>query len=184
MVRFYGVVMAAALLAAPVWAVEWAVDKGTSKLTWVATFNKQPITGEFKDWNAAIVLDEANLATAKVKVEVRTASVESGDPERDSALQGKDFFNSAATPLAVFESQNVRKTPQGYEAVGTLTLAGVSKPAVLPFTLETANGKATAQGVLKLNRQDYAVGKGAWAKASEIGNDVDVHFTVHATAAE
>ena len=172
-----------AVVATPVLAVtQWQMEPVASKLTWVATFNKQPVTGEFKNWTAEIAFDETDLAASRIKVNVQLGSVESGDADRDGTLKGVEFFNIAATPVAVFESKDIRKTAQGYEAVGTLTLAGVSKPQVLPFELDIAQGIATAQGKLTLSRASYGVGKGQWAKSTEIGDAVEVTFTVKAKA--
>lgn len=181
----YGMMMVAGMLAVAgqgFAATQWAVDTAASKLEWQASFNGQAVKGAFKTWTADIAFDEKDLAGSKIKVAIQLGSVDSGDDDRDSTLKGGDFFNVAATPVAVFESSHIVKEGNGYVADGTLTLAGVTKGVSLPFTLVIANGKADAHGKLTLSRKEFGVGKGQWASSSEIGDSVDVLVNVKATA--
>lgn len=175
------------LLAALPWsgqATEWRVVPEESKLEWVVAYNGQEIVGQFKNWQADIVLDTANLATAKVKVVVDLASVASGDGNRDETLRGGEFFNVAAHPQAVFESSKVRREGPGFVAEGTLQLAGVSQPLVLPFTLKIEGDGAVrvalASGQVGLSRAAFGVGKGAWQGNSTIADAVQVRLVVKA----
>lgn len=163
-------------------ATQWAVDVPASKLEWQARFNGQAVQGEFKSWTAAIAFDENDLAASRIKVEVQLASVDSGDADRDGTLKGAEFFNVAATPVAVFESAQIVKQGTGYLAEGTLTLGGVKKGVRLPFSVVIANGKADAQGKLMISRTAFGIGKGPWAKTGEIGDHVNIVVHVKATA--
>lgn len=181
----YGMMIVAGLMAVSAQgfaATQWAVDHAASKLEWQAGFNGQAVKGAFKSWTAAIAFDEKDLLTSKIKVDVQLGSVDSGDDDRDGTLKGADFFNVAATPVAVFESADIVKQGAGYVANGTLTLAGVKKPVSLPFTVAIANGKAEANGKLTLSRKEFGVGKGQWATSTEIGDRVDVLVHVKASA--
>ena len=50
-----------------------------------------------------------------------------------------------------------------YEAVGTLTLRGVTKALTLPFTLELNETSAHAKGHAELIRSTFGIGQGPWA---------------------
>lgn len=170
------------LAAFPAFAVtNWSIDP-TSKLTWAVPFNKQPVTGEFQKWTGTIAFDPANLDASQIVINIDLASVNSKDDNRDGTLKSADFFNVAATPTATFTSTKITKTSQGYVAAGNLSLAGVTKPLAVPFTLAINGSKAVAQGKLQLSRTAFGVGKGQWASASEIADQVEVIFTLNATA--
>ncbi len=170
------------LAAIPAFAVtNWSIDP-TSKLTWTVPFNKQPVTGQFDKWSGAIAFDPANLDASSITINVDLASVNSSDANRDGTLKGADFFNTAATPTATYTSTNITKTSQGYVAAGNLSLAGVTKPLAVPFTLAINGTKAVAQGKIQLSRNTFGIGKGQWKSSKEIADQVEVTFTVNATA--
>jgi len=81
------------------------------------------------------------------------ASARTGDTQRDTALPQADWFDVKHFPQATFEAAGF--TPKGdgaYEAAGKLTIRGVTKDAVLPFTLAITGDGATAKGHLGLVR--------------------------------
>lgn len=161
----------------------WQINPAASKLTWAVPFNNQPVTGQFSKWTGNIVFDPAQLESSSLSISVDLTSVDSLDANRDTTLKGTEFFNTATTPTATYTSSKITKTSQGFVAAGTLTLAGVSKPLAVPFTVTINGTKANAQGKLKLSRNAFGVGKGQWASAKEIGDLVEVTFTVNANAA-
>jgi polyisoprenoid-binding protein YceI len=165
-------------------ATQWKVDPAASNLSWTVPFNKQPVTGKFDKWDGQIAFDPADLATSSIVINVDLTSVNSKDANRDGTLKGADFFNTAATPKATYTSSKITKTAQGYVAAGTLSLAGVSKPVALPFTVTITGDKAVANGKLMLSRSAFGVGKGQWKSASEIADLVEVTFTVSANVAK
>ena len=75
------------------------------------------------------------LATSKVVVSIDTISAATGDADRDQALPTADWLAAQAFPKASFVSTGFKDLGGGrYQASGDLTLRGVKKPIVLPFT--------------------------------------------------
>lgn len=183
--KLFGLVLAGILPFGAVQAVEWQVVPEGSKLEWEARYSGSQIIGNFGVWQAEIRLNPDDLADAKVRVVVEVASVGSGDENRDKTLKGIDFFDAVGHPKAVFESSKVSKTSAGFVAAGTLTLAGVSKPLALPFTLQIqgdgAQRLALAQGQVSLSRNAFGVGKGEWQGNATIADLVVVKYVVKAT---
>ncbi|WP_264785676.1 YceI family protein, partial [Gluconobacter cerinus] len=104
-----------------------------------------------------------------------------GDQQRDGALPGKDWFNVAGFPSAVFDAQSFRAMGgNSYEAVGTLTIRGISKPVTLPFTLDINGTTAHAKGHLDLVRSDFGVGQGPWASGQWVSLNVGVDMDITA----
>ena len=160
----------------------WTVDLAKSKLGFSGTQTDQPFTGAFARYNAAIAFDPDHLESSAIKVTVDLASAATGDTQRDTALPGDDWFDVDHFPQATFVSRTIHKRPDGsYEAIGDLTLRGVTQPLTLPFTLDIKGDTAHAKGHAVLVRTAFGVGQGQWATgdyvALEVGIDVDIVAT-------
>jgi polyisoprenoid-binding protein YceI len=85
--------------------------------------------GRFNQISGSFTLDEKEPAKSSVKVEVRTASIDTFNEKRDQHLRGPDFFNAKQFPVMTFESSAVRAAGEGrYEVEGKLSVHGVTKP--------------------------------------------------------
>jgi len=163
----------------------WVVDKDASKLSFTATQTGSAFEGEFETFSADIVFDPADLANASISIAVDTASAETGDRQRDTALPGSDWFKAKEFPSATFVSNEVVETGEGaYEARGKLTIRDVTRDLVLPFTLAIDGGKAHAEGGVTLARTDYGVGQGEFSTDEWVGLEVGVSFVIEATKSE
>jgi polyisoprenoid-binding protein YceI len=174
-------IVAAALAAAvsTARAAEWKILPG-SALTFTGEQAGEKFTGHFNRFDAQISLDPQKLAEAKIAVTVDVASAATGDKQRDTALPDKDWFDAAAFPKARFESRQVTRTAKGFEAIGDLTLRGVTREVRLPFTLAIDGRKAEAKGHVDLRRDAFGVGQGQWASDEWVGFDVGVDFDLKA----
>ena len=163
-------------------AANWTVDPAKSKLGFSGSQTGQPFSGAFKRWTGTIDFDPAKPEAAHVLISVDMASATTGDPQKDEALPGSDWFDAGTFPKATFEATGFK--PLGgdkFEADGTLTLRDAKKPVVLPFTLTITGDMAHAVGHADLLRGNFGVGQGAWASADyvafEVGVDVDLVAT-------
>ena len=173
-------ILAAALLAgSAAHAADWKLLPGGA-LTFTGSQAGAPFTGAFSKFDAAISLDPDALQNAKIVVTIDMASAGSGDKQRDSALPDKDWFDVANFPQAKFESHQVTRTGDGYDAAGDLTIRGVTKPIHLPFTLEIDGRTAHAKGHVDLKRDVFGVGQGEWASGDMVALDVAVDFDLKA----
>ncbi|TAN56733.1 MAG: YceI family protein, partial [Magnetospirillum sp.] len=85
---------------------------------------------------------------------------------------------------ARFEATAFRsKGGNAFDAVGSLRIRGVTKPVVLPFTLDITGPTAHAKGRLDLLRTDYGVGQGPWKAADMVALEVAVTIDLVATVA-
>lgn len=160
--------------------VQWTVQKG-STLGFSATWSENAIEGRFKTWTADILFSPEALDRSKLTVAIDTASVDTGDAQRDQSLPSGDFFDTAEHPKATFTAAKFRKTGEGkFVADGILDLRGVKKPLSLPFSLKIDGDTATARGVTTLDRTTFGVGQGEWASTDEIAAKVKVSFSLTA----
>ncbi len=163
-------------------AASWTVDPAKSQLGFTGQQTGAPFTGRFKSWTAAIDFDPAHPEAGHVSAAIDIASASTEDPQKDEALPTPDWFDATQFGKATFEATGF--TPKGgdaFETSGKLTLRGVSKAVVLPFTLTITGDQAHAVGHAKLMRTDFGVGQGSWASADYVALDVTVDVDLVAT---
>jgi polyisoprenoid-binding protein YceI len=178
---------APALAAEPAAAPHYSLDQAKSSLEFFFTqagaqnkahFGRFPVTFDFAP---------ENPANAHLDVVVEMTSLDSGDQERDDTLKSPDLFATAKYPQAHYLATQVVRTATGYEAVGKLTLRGVTRDLRVPFTFRTATENGAAVGYMSgktsIKRLDYGVGQGDWKATDQVGNDVGVSFALRLTAA-
>jgi polyisoprenoid-binding protein YceI len=143
--------------------------------------------GKFTRFPVSFDFSPDALPGSKLDVTIETASLDSGDQERDDTIKSADLLSVAKFPQAHFTATQVNKTATGFEAVGQLTLRGVTRALTVPFTFRTAteNGAAVGymNGKVNLKRLDFGVGQGDWKSTESVGNDVGVAFALRLTAA-
>ena len=176
------VLFAGKAAAAP--APAWTVDKAASSVRFSSSFSGQPFSGSFRTWNAAIRFDPKALATSSVTATIDTASAASGDKDRDQAIPSEDFLSAAKFPKATFTATSFKDLGGGrYQAIGTLTLRGVTKPLTLPFTLAITGSTARMKASLALNRLAFGVGQNEWKGVQAIPGAVSVSIDLSARRA-
>ena len=167
--------------------VHYVLDPGKSSLEYTFTQAGAQNKGRFKRFAVTFDFSPANLAASRLDVSIDIGSLDTGDQERDDTLRDADLFAAAKFPQAHFTSTRIEKTATGFEAVGNLTIRGVTHDARVPFTFRTASENGTAVGYMSgkttLRRLDYGVGQGDWKATDQVGNEVGVSFALRLTAA-
>ena len=86
--------LAGMLAAAPAIAADYVQAPG-STLVFANKYDGTIFTGSFPGFQTTLSFDPANPAAGKLDVSIPLAGAKSGNSDRDSTLQGKDFFNVA-----------------------------------------------------------------------------------------
>lgn len=159
----------------------WAIGKGSS-LRFRTNWSGTPIEGGFGQFDGTIRFSPDRLDASRVEIGIRTASVFSGDAQRDETLKSADWFDTGSHGLATFAADRFRRTGPGrYVASGTLGIKGVTLPLSLPFTLDIKGNKVTMRGTATVDRTAYGVGRGMFEATSEVPAAVRIDVTVNAT---
>lgn len=171
-------------------APAWEMDKSQSSLVFKGSQMGKAFEGQFAAFDAEIHFAPDMLEASSVSVTIQTASIDSGEQERDDTVKGGPWFDVKNFPVATYESSSFHKTDDThFVSEGTLTIRDVSVPVTLPFTLTIAtdddSGKKTAtmQGAVTLDRSVLKLGRGDWTDPKSVANNVDVAITVVATQA-
>ena len=171
----------AALPAAAAPAPAWTVEKAASKIAFASSFGGEAFNGGFARWDAQIRFDPNNLAGSSAVVTIDTASAFSGDKDRDAALREPNWFSTQVFPKAVYKTTGFKALGGGkYQATGTLTLRGQSKPLTLPFTLVITGNQAKMTARVTVSRLAFGVGQNEWKKTDVIPDPVTVNIAVTA----
>ena len=170
--------LCAFLAASPVLAADWKMDPSASKLEFVATFEKNPAPGVFKEFDTRLSLDPGKPAGGSLHVTIKVTSADMSIPDVNKEIRNKDWFDYAGFPQAEFHSTELRAEGKRYVARGTLTLKGVKQAVEVPFTFTPSADGATMEGELTLKRGDFGIGLGEWKATDTIGADVKVKFKV------
>jgi polyisoprenoid-binding protein YceI len=164
----------------------YVADPAKSTLQFTFTQAGAKNQGRFTRFPVSFDFSPANAAAGHLEVTVEMSSVDTGDKERGDTLRGDDLFAAKKFPQAHFSATRFDKTASGFEAVGKLTIRGVTHDLTVPFTFRTVteNGAAVAymDGKTTLKRLDYGVGQGDWKATDQLGNDVGVSFALRLTA--
>jgi polyisoprenoid-binding protein YceI len=163
-------------------AAEWVIDPLNSILGFAGKQGGSPFQGSFTRWTGTIDFDPANPSAGKAVIDIDMKSATTASRDKDDALPEADWFSVKTFPQARFEATSFRsKGGSVYEAVGSLTIRGIRKDVVLPFTLDVSGPKAKASGKLDIIRTDYGVGQGVWKSGETVALEVSVIVEVSAT---
>jgi polyisoprenoid-binding protein YceI len=142
--------------------------------------------GHFGRFAVTFDFSPETLAASRLDVTVQMSSFTTGDSERDDTLRGDDLFAVAKYPQTQFTATQITRTANGFEAVGKLTLRGVTRDLRVSFTFRSAieNGATVGymNGRATVRRLDFGVGQGDWKATDQVGNDVEVSFALRLVA--
>jgi polyisoprenoid-binding protein YceI len=162
--------------------MNWRVDPKNSVIGFVGTQTGQQFSGQFTSYTASIDFDPAAPTAGHALVVIKTCSAHTGDTQRDEAMPGADWFNCAAMPDATFKADSFRSLGANkFEADGTLSIRGISKPLTLPFTFIPTGNKAVVTGSVDILRTDFGVGQNAWSSGQWVALKVTVTIKLSAT---
>jgi polyisoprenoid-binding protein YceI len=181
--------LAISLALAPAQAAEtYRIDPVHSSIGFKIKHLYSKVTGRFADVNGTISGDPAKPEEAQVNVEIKTASIDTGDQKRDEHLRSSDFFDVELFPTMKFVSRKVNRTGEDTAfVIGDLTMHGVTKECILQVTFQ-GKGK-DAKGAIRtgweartaLKRSDFGL---TWGKAVEgtqvVSDDVEIELNIEA----
>ncbi|MGE5243243.1 MAG: YceI family protein [Betaproteobacteria bacterium] len=169
----------------------FAFDKSHSEAIFQVRHLVTKVRGRFSDFEGALEFDETHPEQSSVTFTIRTASIDTNEPDRDKHLRSEDFFFVEKFPTITFKSTRVQKAGENrFKVTGDLTIRGVARPVTLDATyLGSAkdpwgNLKVGFEAETTLNRKDFGL---MWNAALEtggflVGDEVKVTLMVQAAA--
>jgi polyisoprenoid-binding protein YceI len=135
--------------------------------------------GSFRQFTAGMRYDERNPAGGSLEVTVQIGSLDTQDKDRDDALAGADLLDAKKYPTANYVADSFARRADGkLEAVGRLTLRGVTRELRIPLTIRDVAGAVELSGEVTIKRLDYGVGQGEWQSTEWVGDEVKLQYKV------
>lgn len=139
----------------------WKVDPVHSSVEFqVKHLGIATVKGQFKEFEGTLeVGPEGAVAYGTVK----TASVDTHEPQRDDHLRSADFFEVDKYPEIGFRSTSIRPTGKDeFEIVSDLSIHGITRSVTLKATLEgyepedhQGNTRVGISASAQINRSDF-----------------------------
>jgi len=168
-----------ALVGFPAWAAGWVMEPDGSRLAFDASYQGEPVPGEFRRFRAHLVLDQQRPDRAALNVSVDLGSLDLGSGELEEGAATAEWFDTADYQQAEFRSRQVRQLDRDhYVASGTLSVKGVARAIDVPFVFQASGPTAVMSGELEMQRTWFNIGTGDWATDELIGFGVQVRFQV------
>lgn len=209
--RFAGVCLAAALaLGGPSAVRASAPGPGSEPPVWTVTedstltvaYRGSPVggTGTFEVFEASIAFDPDDPAATRLSVIVETGSLRLGDITAQRMVGAPRWFDTAAFPLARFDTVGAIRMPSVEEGgsetastpadgsgtfatVGTLTIKGKEASVPLTFTVTIDGDEAVAEVFATVDRTVFGLGVADPEESAAIATDVEIEATVRAVRA-
>jgi polyisoprenoid-binding protein YceI len=173
---------------------EFRVDGGHSDIEFTIGFLGTAVRGRFDNLRGTLLYDDRDPSRSAIAVAIDMRSLNTGSRHRDEHLASSDFFDVEHYPMTTFRTTVVRRTSTALELRGPLTMHGVTREIVIPFTLlhppaADPHGSTLLDfvGRLRLARADFAIAGGSvhneWfdkLRAATMADSVDVTLQVSA----
>ena len=145
------------------------------------------VRGAFTDFAGEAHLDTLKPQASSVSIRIRTASIDTGQADRDAHLRSPDFLDVETFPEMVFTSTQIEQLDADqYSVTGDLTIKDVTRPVTVDFTLTGSaldpfgNLRVGFEGALAILRSDWgltwnaALETGGWLVSDRIQIEFDV----------
>jgi polyisoprenoid-binding protein YceI len=145
------------------------------------------VRGAFTDFTGEAQLRPADPPSSSVSLRIRTASIDTGNDDRDTHLRSADFLDVETYPEMVFTSTRVEQVDEDvYSVTGDLTIKDLTQPVTVDFTLTGSaldpfgNMRVGFEGALAILRSDWgltwnaALETGGWLVSDRIQIEFDV----------
>lgn len=130
----------------------------------------------WRDWTGALQWNPKDPTKSSIKVDIVTASIDTGVDKFDEHMKSADLFDVAQFPSASFVSTKIERTGDNTGKItGDLTIKGVTKPVVLDARI---NGARFAPNRGDATKGKYKLGFSATTaiKRSDFGMGYAVPF--------
>jgi polyisoprenoid-binding protein YceI len=150
------------------------------------------VRGQFAEFEGTAHVDTANPSASSAKVNIRAASITTGQADRDAHLRSADFFDTETFPELTFVATGVQRADATtWTVTGDLTIKGVTNPVSIDFESTGSardpfgNLRVGFEGSTTINRKDWGL---TWNAALETGGvlvseKIKLEFDVSAIAA-
>jgi polyisoprenoid-binding protein YceI len=134
--------------------------------------------GDLRGLSGTIEFDPAKLPASNFNVSVAVKTIDTDNGTRDEHLRSDSYFDAEKFPEITIKSTRINKTNKStagwFYFTGTLTMHGVTKTILFPFTATPKGSDYLFEGKFEIDRLVYGVGQ----SSSVMGKAVKVSLSV------
>lgn len=178
--------------------MSWTLDTAHTTVSFsVRHMGLSKVRGQFTRFGGEVSGDPADVASARGRIEIEMASIDTGNPDRDAHLRSAELFDVDRFPTMVFEATSMTSAGDGrYVIAGDLTIKGVTRPVELeyehggegvdPFGNHKVGGTLTTT----IKRSDWGLkwnlplDGGGWLVSDNVAIEIDVQLVQSRAAVE
>ena len=113
----------------------WALDPAHSAVNFtIRHLGVSKVRGRFDDFTATVTIGET-IETTSVEAVIQLASVNTGQPDRDTHVLAPDMVDVSLRPTLAFRSTGISGAGSEWELVGDLTIGEVTNEVTLDVEL-------------------------------------------------
>ena len=158
----------------------WNIDKSHTYVDFKIRHMLATSKGNMNNVSGTIDLGD-DYNTGKMNISIDVASLSTSNADRDEHVLSSDFLDTANFKTINFVSTSITKVEDHYEAAGQLTMHGVTKDVVLPFSYVGVQESPFKKGLfvtsfvgeLKILRTDY----GMDYMVGVLGDDITIEIS-------
>ena len=124
-----------------------------------------------------IKFSKNKLTKSSFTATAKSETIQTGIKLRDKHLKKADYFDVEKHPTIKITSNAITKTKVGFESRCSITIKGVTKEIVIPFTFNQTKNQAVFTGTCSLNRLDFGLGE----KSIILSDTVEIDIWISAT---
>ncbi|SEL70617.1 Polyisoprenoid-binding protein YceI [Chitinophaga rupis] len=168
---------------------KWVLDPAHSSIGFkIKHLMISSVSGHFTKFSLEAETEEEDFTTAKAVFTADTASVSTGNDDRDRHLRSPEFFDDHAFPKITFVPKKFESVDNdgSYNVTGDLTIRDVTKSITVGVEFggvvkdPWGNTKAGFTVSGKINRKDFGLNWSAVTEAGGlvVGDDVRIHCEI------
>jgi polyisoprenoid-binding protein YceI len=143
----------------------WAIDGNHTEIGFTARhLVVTKVRGKFAEFEASIVVPESGPTDAVINATIQSASVDTGNEDRNAHIKGADFLDVENFPTITFVGTKVEATGgNDYKVTGDLTVKGVTKSVTLDVEFNGVSGdpwggtRAGFEAKTEIDRRDFGL---------------------------
>lgn len=182
--------MSIATVAPGLTAGTYTIDPAHSEVTFTIRHLMSKVRGTFTEFSGTVVIAD-ELAGSSATVEIKMASVDTRNADRDNHVRSSEILDIENHPLMTFRSTGLRAEGGDHYLDGELTIKGVTRPVTLEVEYNGVGDdpwggfRAGFSAKTSINRKDWGVEFNVPLQGEKVllSDKVDIQLEIQAVRA-
>ena len=168
----------------------YPIDRGHSYIGFsIRYMGFAKVRGRFTGFSGTFLFDEKDITQSSGTILIKVESLDTDHDFRDKDLRSANWFDAEKYPFIKFQTKRVIRKDSTVEAVGDLTIKGVTKEVHVKMADCSGRQKdvrgdtqVVFTGGATINRKDFGIEGEKWSRIKEgitaVALDVDIELSI------